>query len=57
MQYLPIFDTAINATASGVMSCNKTINNSSNTTVNYYISDVKIISDDDIREPSVQARI
>ena len=42
------FDTAINATASGVMSGNKTINNSSNTTVNYYISDVKITSDDDI---------
>ena len=42
------FDTAINATASGVMAGNKTINNSSNTTVNYYISDVKITSDDDI---------
>lgn len=42
------FDTAINATASGVTSGNKTTNNSSNTTVNYYISDVKITSDDDI---------
>ena len=42
------FDTAINATSNGVVAGNKTINNSSNTTVNYYISDVKITSDDDI---------
>ena len=42
------FDTAVNATASGVVAGNKTTNNNSNTTVNYYISDVKITSDDDI---------